>query len=315
MPFWDSKGPMRVMSAPFSLSAQTRVAIIGAEGQLGREFAAFGKGKWFPFSRKQADLLNPLTLNQLLTDLQPHLVLNCAAYNLVDKAESDPIPCMLVNSMGVFHLARACRDVGATLVHFSTDHLFGAEPKKDNHLVPTPWVETDLPAPPSVYAASKAAGETFALASGAKVYIIRTCGLYGVPGQGGKGTNFVEAILRAVANQKPLRVVNDQFCTPTSVSNLQKGTLQLIENFPPGIYHLTDQGYASWWEFAREIVDLERLGVEVTPIPSKDWPAAAKRPFFSVLGSIHRENSRFPQMAHWKHSLKEYLEKRKAQPI
>jgi len=298
------------MSAPFSISSQTRIAIIGAEGQLGRQFATATPGILFPLNRQKADLLQPATLLQTLEEIKPDLIINCAAYNLVDKAESEPEPCLQINTTGVFHLARISKQLGATLVHFTTDHLFGASPKLDKMGNPVPWVETDAPSPIGVYSASKAAGEDLAIGSGASVYIIRTCGLYGIPGTGGKGTNFIEAILRAVANKRQLRVVCDQYCTPTSVTTLQPAVLELLAHYPPGIYHLTDQGSVTWCEFARAIVETAGLGVEVTPIGTHEWPAAAKRPFFSVLGSVHRGQPHYPKLAPWQESLKQYLANR-----
>ncbi len=300
------------MSASISVTPETRIAIIGAEGQLGRQFASHTPGILFPLNRTKADLLNPSALSQALKEIRPELIINCAAYNLVDKAESEPEPCLQVNTLGVFHLARIAKEIGATLVHFTTDHLFGATPRLDAFGKPIPWVETDLPSPIGVYSASKAAGENLLLGSGASAYIIRTCGLYGVPGLGGKGTNFVEAILRAVANKRPLRVVCDQYCTPTSAATLQPAVLQVLKHFPPGIYHLTDQGSMTWCELARTICEMQGLHVEVTPIGTHEWPAAAKRPYFSVLGSIHHNHPDYPKLAPWRESLRAYLANRPA---
>ncbi len=293
-----------------SQKATPKIALLGAHGQLGRCFIAHGLANLVALSRDDADLTQPQKLAEKLEALAPDLVINCGAYNLVDKAETDCGPCADVNTLGVMHLAQICKKIGATLVTYSTDHVFGGPPKWDTPETPIPWRETDCPQPISVYGASKTAGEYLALACWEKSYVIRTCGLYGIPGPGGKGGNFVEAILRAVAQGKPLRVVADQVCTPTSVISLVGATLELLQHFGPGLYHLTDQGFCTWHEFAQWIVKEAGLAVEVSPLNSADWPAAAKRPNYSVLGSIHSANPLFPKLKPWRESLKDYMKQR-----
>ncbi len=302
------------MSSSISLflsqKANPKVALLGAQGQLGRCFSAHNIANLVAFPREEADLTQPHKLTAKLEALAPDLVINCGAYNWVDKAETDWDACAAVNTLGVLQLAQTCKNIGATLVTYSTDHVFGAPARRDGLGAPIPWLETDPPQPNSVYGASKTAGEYFAMASWEKCYVIRTCGLYGVPSPGGKGGNFVEAILRAVAQGKPLRVVADQICTPTSVMNLVAATLQLVKHFGSGIYHLTDQGGCSWHEFANQIVQEAGLAVEVTPLTTAEWPAAAKRPSYSVLGSIHSANPDYPKLRPWQDSLKDYLKQR-----
>ncbi len=299
-------------SIPLFLSqkANPQIALLGAQGQLGQCFMSLGLPNLVAFSREDADLTQPQKLSKKFKDLAPDLVINCGAYNLVDKAETDYGPCTEVNALGVMHLAQICKEIGAPLVTYSTDHVFGGPAKRDSLGSPIPWVETDIPCPISVYGASKFAGECLAKASWEKCYLIRTCGLYGISGPGGKGGNFVEAILRAVSLGKPLRVVADQICTPTSVKNLARATLQLLGHFGPGTYHLTDQGSSTWHAFAQRIIQEAGLMVEVTPLTSADWPAAAKRPAFSVLGSIHSGNPQFPRQIPWQDSLGDYIKQR-----
>lgn len=303
------------MSASISLfhSPQThspKIAILGAQGQLGRQFQSLNLSNLTALGRNDADLTQPQALAERLGQLAPDLVINCGAYNLVDKAETETVPCTAANTIGVMNLAQICKKLNATFVTYSTDHVFCGPPKTGQNGQPIPWTETDLPTPQSIYGASKASGEFLARASWEKTYVIRTCGLFGTPGPGGKGGNFVEAILRAVANGRPLRVVADQICTPTSVESLVGATISLLRHFPVGLYHLTDQGACSWQEFASAIVKEADLGVEVTPISTADWPAAAKRPVYSVLGSIYEKDPNFPKLRPWRESLREYLAKR-----
>ena len=140
----------------------------------------------------------------------PDVVVNCAAYNFVDKAESEPDAAFAVNAWGVRDLARVCRDLDCVLVHFSTDYVFGLDSGRAR-----PYAETDAPGPVSVYGLSKLAGEYLVRALCPRHFVIRTCGLYGVWGSGGKGGNFVETMLRVAGQGKPLRVVDDQICTPS----------------------------------------------------------------------------------------------------
>src|SRR5262249_53174380 len=162
----------------------------------------------------------PDLLRATLDEHRPHVVVNCAAYNLVDKSESEPDVAFTVNAFGPRLLAKLCAEREATLVHFSTDHVFGVDSART-----TPWTEADAPGPVSVYGASKLAGEHFVRAICSKHVVIRTCGLYGVWGSGGKGTNFVETMLRLAGQGKPLRVVADQRCTPTYTVDLAEAVV------------------------------------------------------------------------------------------
>src|SRR5262249_41359675 len=150
-----------------------------------------------------------------IADVRPDVVINCAAYNFVDKAESEPEAAFAVNAFGARDLARLCAQRECTLVHFSTDYVFGLDSNRT-----APWREDDPPEPVSAYGTSKLTGEYFIRSICARHVVIRTCGLYGVSGSGGKGGNFVETMLRLAGQGKPLRVVADQHCTPTYTVDL-----------------------------------------------------------------------------------------------
>ncbi len=281
-----------------------RFAVLGALGQLGRDLCPLLPGEVIPLSRADADLSCPGDARRLLERLKPDTVINCAAYNLVDRAESDPAAAFAVNAHAVRELALACRDLGCLLVHFSTDHVFGLDENRK------PWRETDAPGPVSVYGASKLAGEHLVRAVCPRHLLIRTCGLYGRHGSGGKGGNFVETMLRLASQGKPLRVVNDQVCTPSSTVDVAVGTVALIEKGRTGLYHLTCDGACSWFEFARTIFDLAGVAAEMRPISSAEYGAAARRPAYSVLDTAKYQELGRPPLRSWREALADYLERR-----
>src|SRR6266542_3047653 len=200
-----------------------RTAVLGANGQLGRDLCPRLPGEVIPLGRPRVDLADAATLKPALEELRPDVVVNCAAYNFVDRAETEPDAAMAVNAWGVRALAQLCRDLGCTLVHFSTDYVFGLDETRR-----TPWTETDAPGPVSVYGLSKLAGEYLTRAICPRSFVVRSCGLYGLWGSGGKGGNFVETMLRVAGQGKPLRVVADQTCTPSYTVDVATAAAALI---------------------------------------------------------------------------------------
>jgi dTDP-4-dehydrorhamnose reductase len=280
-----------------------RSVVLGAAGQLGRELMQRLSTGAQGVLRTEADLSVPGQITLLLRKLRPRVVLNCAAYNLVDQAEDEPDPAFATNAAGVRELALACREVDATLVHFSTDYVFGADRSRTSS-----YGESAAPGPVSTYGISKLTGEYFTRAYASRHFIIRTCGLYGRHGAGGKGGNFVETMLRLAQGHKPIRVVNDQILTPSSAADVAQGALELIERCPPGLYHLTNRGACSWFEFAVEIFRLAGIQAEVQPISSAAYGSKAMRPSFSVL---HSENPATPRLRPWNEALQDYLATRR----
>ena len=195
--------------------------------------------------------------------VRPDAVINCAAYNFVDRAEDEADAAFAVNVRGVRELAEVCRDLGCVLVHFSTDYVFGLDASRR-----TPYAAADAPGPLSLYGLSKLAGEYVVRALCPRHFVVRTCGLYGLSGTGGKGGNFVETMLRLAAQGKPLRVVADQVCTPTYTVDLAEAVVALLETEAYGLHHLTSGGQCSWYDFARTIFELEGVRVDLTAISS-----------------------------------------------
>jgi dTDP-4-dehydrorhamnose reductase len=258
-----------------------------------------------PLTRAEIDLGHPNSIASALHALRPDVVVNCAAYNFVDKAESEPDAAFRVNAWGVRELAKVCETLGAQIVHFSTDYVFGLDTARA-----TPLTETDPPGPVSAYGLSKLTGEYLVQSLTPRHLIIRTCGLYGVWGSGGKGTNFVETMLRLAGQGKPLRVVNDQRCTPTFTADLADATVALIARGATGLFHATNSGSMTWYEFAAAIFRSAGVTADLTPISSAEFGAAAKRPAYSVL-ACERLSDFGMTLRPWPDALTAYLKERK----
>jgi dTDP-4-dehydrorhamnose reductase len=259
-------------------------------------------GEVVPLSRADLDLTRAESIRAKLDVVRPAVVVNCAAYNFVDKAEAEPEAAFAANAFGVRHLAHACRELGAKLVHISTDYVFGLDATRT-----TPYAESDSPGPVSVYGASKLAGEHFALAADPRNLVVRTCGLYGVWGAGGKGGNFVETMLRLASQGKPVRVVNDQRCTPSSTADVAGAIAALIDTGVSGLVHATNAGDCTWYEFAAEIFRLSNHTVSLTPITTAEFGSAARRPDYSVLNCHRLSENGIRSLRHWTEALSNYL--------
>ncbi|HCS53030.1 dTDP-4-dehydrorhamnose reductase [Rubinisphaera sp.] len=271
--------------------------ILGSRGQLGSELAQL-LPEANALSRLELDITSPEMISAVLNPLKPTCVINCTAYNQVDLAEKEPEAAWQSNALGPRNLAQYCANHKSRLIHISTDFVYGIKRKPAR-----PLTEQDLPDPRSVYGVSKLAGEYFVQTECSQSLIIRTCGLYG---RGGNG-NFVKTMLRLAREGKPLRVVDDQFCAPTSVKDLASAVLKLQTIHATGLFHFVNRGQVSWYEFTKMIFALTELDVEITPISSAEYGAIAKRPQYSVLDCskyCEETNSRIRTI---KDALKEYL--------
>jgi dTDP-4-dehydrorhamnose reductase len=282
-----------------------RYAVLGAAGQLGRDLMPRLAGEVVPFTRDQLDLARPESIRPALTALRPDVVVNCAAYNFVDRAEAEPEAAFAVNAWGVRELAAVCRDLDVLLTHFSTDYVFGLDATSCS-----PYDETDAPGPVSVYGLSKLAGEYLVRATCPRHLVVRTCGLYGVWGSGGKGGNFVETMLRVAGQGKPLRVVADQVCTPSYTVDVAEATACLMAAGETGLFHVTNGGSCSWYEFAAAIFEMADVAANLTAIESRDYAAAARRPSYSVLSAARLQALGFPEPRPWRDALGAYLRER-----
>ncbi len=246
------------------------------------------------------DVCDAVEVRTTIAGFSPDVVINCAAYHRVDDIESDASQALAVNALAAQRLALTCRELDAALLHVSTDYVFDGAKRM-------PYVETDSPNPISAYGASKLAGELLIRAAWRKHYIVRTCGLYGLAGASGKGSNFVNTMLRLAREGKPIRVVNDQTCTPTFTKDLAQQIARLIETEAYGIYHITNDGACTWYEFACEAFRLAGLRPDVHPITSTEFNAPARRPPYSVLENAGLKALGIDQMRHWGEALAEYV--------
>jgi dTDP-4-dehydrorhamnose reductase len=286
-----------------------KIAVLGSQGQLGRDLCPRLPGQVVALTRADIDLTRPDTIAPALASLRPDVLVNCAAYNFVDKAETEPGAAFAANAWGARELARACGAAGCKLVHFSTDYVFGLDATRTE-----PFAEGDAPGPVSVYGLSKLAGEYLVRSALADHLVIRTCGLYGVWGSGGKGGNFVETMLRVAGQGKPLRVVADQRCTPSYTADMADATAGLIRAKATGLFHVTSGGSCSWYELAAEIFRLAGVRAELTPITSGQFGAPARRPPFSVLSNTKLASAGVKAPRVWTEALAAYLRERQQKP-
>jgi len=282
-----------------------RVAVLGAAGQLGRDLCSRLPGTVVPLSRADIDLEKPDTIAAHLAADRPDVLVNCAAYNFVDKAEADPAPAFAANALGVRLLAQHCAAAGVKLVHVSTDYVFGMDATRTE-----PFTEADAPGPVSAYGLSKLVGEYAARAGHPGNLVVRTCGLYGVWGSGGKGGNFVETMLRVAGQGKPLKVVIDQRCTPSYTADVADAIATLVRNGASGLYHATNAGSCTWYEFTAEIFRRAGVAAELSPIMSAQFGAAARRPAYSVLSNAKLAATGVPAPRPWPEALGAYLDER-----
>ena len=289
-----------------------KLALVGSNGMLAQMLLKKApKGyEIHPFSRPDFDLANRSKVVASLENLKPSVIINCAAYNDVDGAETHGTQADCVNKAGPGYLAEAAVATGAVLVHISTDYVFSGEQN-------TPYKESDRPEPLSIYGRSKLEGEKAIVATGIKRYfILRTSWLFG-PG----GKNFVETMLRLAADRDELRVVADHFGTPTYTGDLADAIYRLLalgdRDDIYGLYHFSNRGETSWHGFAEEIITQARQQGEclraarVVPISSRDYPLPAPRPAYSVLCKEKYLNTTGGALPHWRESLALYLRERK----
>lgn len=274
-----------------------KALVVGARGQLGRSLldALQGEAHAAP-GREALDLSQPLGLAGVVRGSGCDVVFNAAAYNAVDAAEADAEGAFAVNATGVLHLARACRDAGALLVHVSTDYVFDG-----TDTAPIP--ESRCPRPLSVYGASKLAGEQLAASSGAAHLIVRTSGVFAKGGSRDKGGSFVERILARAQSGQPLRVVDDQVFAPTYAPDLAAALVFLVRAGARGLFHVTGGGSCSWHELAETTLRLAGVDAPVAAISARELNASAPRPAYSVLDCGRALGVGLAPLRPWRESL------------
>lgn len=281
------------------------VMLTGANGQLGWELQRYAKQACYSlhaYDRAALDVTDVAAIDALFDAVRPDVIINAAAYTAVDRAEEEPELAHAVNATGVANLARAARDNDAMLIHVSTDFVFDGGKG-------APFAPDDPPRPQGVYGASKLAGETVVREIMAdKALIIRTAWVYSA-----HGGNFVKTMLRLMDSRDELRVVDDQVGSPTWARGLAKCIGRAVERRMTGVYHWTDAGVASWYDFAvaiqEEALDLGLLsrGIRITPITTSEYPTPARRPSYSVLDKSATWRALNHSAPHWRVSLRQML--------
>lgn len=283
---------------------EVKVALIGADGQLGSELLkVLTEDEVAPLYYPDFDITKPERTRQVLRELAPEVVINTAAFHRVDECEDNPETPFLVNAVAVRSLALIARELDFVLVHFSTDYVFDGKKGR-------PYVEEDPPCPLNVYGVSKLAGEIFVRTILKKYFLIRTCGLYGAAGSREKGYNFVDRMIELEKEGRLLRVVDDQRVTPTSAAELAEKVSELIRTPHFGLFHMTNEGECTWYEFAREIFSLLGREPRLEPVDSQTFRAKAARPLYSVLENKRAKTLGLKVFTPWSEALRTYLQKR-----
>ncbi len=271
-----------------------KILIIGYKGMLGHELVnVFKNGHDLVlWDRNEIDIAKRIEVIEKIGSLKPDVVINAAAYTAVDEAESNKDLVYKINGCAVGFLSNICKEIDSLFIHFSTDYVFDGHNQNG--------YKEDYPTgnPLNIYGRSKMLGERMISDIKPKHYLIRTSWLFGK-----NGKNFIETMLRLASEKKEIRVVNDQFGSPTYAKDLALKVRELIESGRPfGIYHITNSNSCSWYEFALKIFEFVNLKPVVRPVKSEEFRTPAKRPTYSVL-----INTKLPKTRTWEEALKDYL--------
>ncbi len=281
------------------------ILVTGSNGQLGSELRSLEKeypSFKFTFTTKSdLDITDSEKVSKVIKEKKIEVLINCAAYTAVDKAENDKAQAMLLNATAIKNIASACSKANALLVHISTDYVFDGRNFK-------PYTENDTASPKSIYGKTKLDGEIEVIFNAKRALIFRTSWLYS-----SFGKNFVKTIAEKAKTEKELKVVHDQIGTPTYAADLAKTILDIIPKVSlkirTEIYNFSNEGAASWFDFAKAIVDIKQLDCQITPISTKEYPTDAQRPFFTLLDKSRIKKDFNIKIPYWKDSLEICLSK------
>ncbi|WP_414698875.1 dTDP-4-dehydrorhamnose reductase [Paenibacillus sp. LPE1-1-1.1] len=277
--------------------SKLKIVITGANGQLGRELSEWttGTAEIIGFGRHELDITSLPACRNLFALHQPDVVIHCAAYTAVDKAESEPDEAFRVNAAGTRNVAVAAREVGAKLCYISTDYVFDGTGT-------TPYNEYDKTNPLTVYGKSKFAGEQLVQTLYDRYYIVRTSWVFGK-----YGNNFVKTMLKLAEERDQLKVVADQIGSPTYTYDLAEFLLELVHTDYYGIYHASNSGTCSWYDFAQAIFEESGSKIILEPCTTAEFPRPAPRPAYSVMDHSAMRSNGFNVLRPWREALKHYL--------
>ncbi len=276
-----------------------KILVTGAAGQLGRDITKLLDERGIDYRGvdiADCDITDAWDVMRMMEGVRPTHVMHCAAYTAVDRAESEQELCLKVNAFGTANIARACADMGAEILYFSTDYVFDGMSKD------TPWEASDDKEPINTYGKTKLLGERSIEAETDKFYTMRISWVYGAG-----GANFVKTMLRLAGERDEVSVVNDQVGAPTYTVDAAERALDIISSGAYGVYHAPNDGYVSWYGFAKEIFELCGKEMRVNPIPSSEYKAAAPRPKNSRLSKRSLDEAGFSRLPYYGDALKRYL--------
>jgi dTDP-4-dehydrorhamnose reductase len=277
-----------------------KIAIIGSTGQLGTDLMKILQNEHEVIGLTHKDIeVSDYESCLILKKYKPEIIINTAAFHKTDQCEEEPLKAFSVNAIGAKNVVTISKEIDAITVYISTDYVFDGSKTE-------PYTEEDTPNPINTYGISKLAGELYTKQN-PKHYIIRVASLFGVAGASGKGGNFVETMLKKALNKEVINVVDDMWMSPTYTKDAASIIKKILEaNLPYGIYHASNKGYCTWFQFAQEIFKLTRLTPIIKPIKTDQLQMKAKRPRFSALESIKLPKYGI-QTRGWKEGLHEYL--------
>lgn len=278
------------------------ILITGANGQLGSEFkhlsTNYPKYHFFFTDSENLDICNEEQIEEFISSHKISFIINCAAYTAVDKAEDNAVDCDKVNHAGVSILAKVAEKYEAGIIHFSTDYVFDGSKN-------TPYTEEDPTSARAIYGITKLASERIVMAKCSKAIVIRTSWLYSTYGH-----NFVKTVLKQLDVRGSMGVVFDQVGTPTYARDLARTVLKILEgDLIPGLYHYSNEGLCSWFDFAKMVQRLAKKEGEIYPIHSEEYPSKAPRPAYSVLDKTKIKKTYNIKIPYWVDSLEECIRK------
>ena len=282
-----------------------KIALIGADGQLGSDLLeVLSNTELIPLFYPDFDVTDKERMNQKLESIKPDIIINTSAFNDVDASEERIKEAFEVNAFAVRDLASISLRCGSALVHFSSDYVFDGRKKH-------PYHESDRSNPINVYGVSKLAGECFLQNILKRHFIIRTSGLYGEAGCKGKGYNFVDLMVQKAVENEDVKIVDDQYMTPTWTFELAERIRDLLDKRKYGLYHMSSEGKCTWFEFADKIFSLLGKRPHVKPVDTESYGALAKRPLYSVLENRALKEIGMRDFSNWEEALRKYMKKKK----
>ncbi len=279
-----------------------KIMITGANGQLGQELVkqlSSSEHDLFAYTKTELDITDIEKVVAICNDIRPNIIINAAAYTNVDGAETNQELAFRVNGIGQRNLAVAAEKIGAKICYISTDYVFNGQAN-------SPYTEYMNVEPLGVYGQSKYAGEFLTQTLNSKYFIVRTAWVYGE-----FGPNFVKTMLKLAEEKTEIGVVHDQIGSPTYTVDLAEFLIELVQTEKYGIYHCTNSGTCSWYEFAKEIFKVANKAIVVNSLTSEQFSRPAKRPAYSVLGDLSLRMNGFTPRRHWKDALYDYINKKK----